>query len=231
MASWRIWTAGLVILLISSYVYFVWQERSVQYLSYNIVNSLEHVSLDEIDEAIVPYLSQSFWDVDMMKMKTELEQVSWIEQVTIRRNWPGYLEIEIKEHQPFARWGQHSLISDQGIVFTPEYAENFEHLIQLDGDKLQAMTILQTLKELQVKLASIDWQVIGLSQQVDGVFRVSLHQGQQLIVDAPNWSEKMARFLKAYPQLSKKLVESAQSFDLRYSNGLAIKVAEAPQVQ
>lgn len=225
------WLIGLVVVFASAFAYVAWQERSVTYLSYNIVNSLEHVSLDEVDEAMVPYLSQSFWDVDMMGLKQRLEQVSWIEEVNVRRNWPGYLEIEIMEHKPIARWGKDSLISDQGEIFTPSQVVGFEDLIQLDGDRLQAPMLLQVLNEFQARLATLGWQVIGLSQQVDGVFRVNLHQGAHLIVDAPNWSDKLARFLKAYPQLSKKLVESAQSYDLRYSNGMAIKVADDPEVQ
>jgi cell division protein FtsQ len=71
-------------------------------------------------------------------------------------------------------------------------------------------------------LQPLQWQVGRLTQQVDGVMRIELTQGVILLLDRPQWTTKLARFVKAYPQISKKLVESAKRFDLRYSNGLAI---------
>lgn len=201
------------------------QPRGVDYLSYTIVDSLQHVSFDDVDEALVPYLAQSFWEVDLKKLKGSLEQVNWIENATIKRSWPGYLEISIDEHNPIARWGDKDLISQNGEIFRPGSQQGFEHLIYLQGDRLQVPTLLAVLETFQEKLSVLNWQVVSLSQQVDGVFRLKFDSGQELIVDSANWTTKLPRFVKAYPMLSKKLVESAQSFDLRYSNGVAVKVA------
>lgn len=225
------WLIGLTLVFASAFAYVTWQERSVTYLSYKIVNSLEYVSLDEVDEVMVPYLSQSFWDVDMMGLKQGLEQVSWIEEANVRRSWPDYLEIEIKEHKPIARWGEHQLISDQHVIFKPKSMLGFESLVRIDGDSLIAPQLINALRNFEQKLAFDQQRVLALTQQVDGVFRVELSGGQFILVDGQNWEDKLNRFLKAYPQLNKKLVESAQSYDLRYSNGLAVKLFDQPTPQ
>ncbi|MBE0492940.1 MAG: FtsQ-type POTRA domain-containing protein [Thiomicrospira sp.] len=221
------WGVSIVVIIAAlSTLYFSLfsQSRGVDYLSYSIVDSLQHVSFDDVDEALVPYLAQSFWEVDLSKLKRSLEQVNWIENATIKRSWPGYLEISIEEHNPIARWGDKDLISQQGKIFRPASQQGFEHLIHLQGDRLQVPALLAVLETFQQNLSALNWQVTSLSQQVDGVFRLKFDTGQDLIVDSANWTTKLPRFVKAYPMLSKKLVESAQSFDLRYSNGVAVKV-------
>lgn len=228
--KWGISIAAVLVALSALVFSLFSQSRGVDYLSYTIVDSLQHVSFDDVDEALVPYLAQSFWEVDLKKLKGSLEQVNWIESATIKRSWPGYLEISIDEHNPIARWGDQDLISQNGEIFRPVSQQGFEHLIYLQGDRLQVPTLLAVLETFQEKLSALNWQVVSLSQQVDGVFRLEFDSGQELIVDSANWTTKLPRFVKAYPMLSKKLVESAQSFDLRYSNGVAVKVS-SPSAQ
>lgn len=212
----------VTLLMALAVAYQAWQTRAVNYLSYTLVNSLNHVSLDEVDEALSPYLMQSFWQVDLNGLKQSLETLVWIRQARVKRSWPGYVEIELEEHQPVARWGKTGLISDQGVVFYPGDVQAFEHWVRLDGDELQAKQVLQLWQAVDTLIIPLQWQVSALSQQVDGVMRIQLEQGQTILLDKPQWSNKLRRFVKAYPQISKKLVESAQRFDLRYSNGLAI---------
>ncbi|WP_029935964.1 cell division protein FtsQ/DivIB [Thiomicrospira pelophila] len=223
--KWGVSIAAIMLALSALAFSLLSQSRGVDYLSYSIVDSLQHVRFDDVDEALVPYLSQSFWEVDLTELKHSLEQVNWIENATIKRSWPGYLEISIDEHNPIARWGDKDLISQDGEIFRPVSQQGFEHLIHLQGDRLQAPALLAVLETFEEKLAALNWQVVSLSQQVDGVFRLKFDSGQELIVDSANWATKLPRFVKAYPMLSKKLVESAQSFDLRYSNGVAVKVS------
>lgn len=218
---------GLVLLLVAASISLFYQSRGVSYLSYTVVDSLEHVSFDDVDEALVPYLSYSFWEVDLIALKQSLEKLNWIESATVKRSWPGYLDISIKEHKPIARWGDYDLISESGDIFRPVSRDGFDDLIYLNGDRLQVPELMDVLSSFQRNLSGLDWRVIALSQQVDGVFRAELDNGKGLIVDSAGWETKLPRFVKAYPMLSKKLVESAQSYDLRYSNGVAVKTTSA----
>ncbi|MFA6699721.1 MAG: FtsQ-type POTRA domain-containing protein [Thiomicrospira sp.] len=212
----------LLVLVLAVLAYQTWQARAVNYLSYTLVNSLQYVTLDEVDEALTPYLSQSFWQVDLNALKQRLESLTWVSQARVKRSWPGYIELELIEHQPVARWGKDALISDQGVVFYPSDMSDFETWVGLDGDVLQASQVLALWREVEIRLQPLGWRVSRLTQQVDGVMRIELAQGTTILLDRPQWTTKLARFVKAYPQISKKLVESAKRFDLRYSNGLAI---------
>lgn len=222
----RIVIIGLVLLLaLLVYLFISAKTRSVTYLSYTVMHSLNHVTLDEVDDVMVPFLSQSFWEVDLTGLKQALEQISWVHGATIKRSWPGYLNITLEEHVPIARWGTDALISQYGEIFKPTSTTEFTFLVQLDGDKLQSANLLNSWRKIDQQLKPLDWQVLTLTQQVDGVYRVKLNVGKELVFDSPPGVDKLQRFVQAYPQFSKKLVESAVGFDLRYSNGVAIKLA------
>ncbi len=220
---------GLLVLMLVllSYLFVSSQNRSVTYLSYTVTHSLKHVTLDEVDDAMVPFLAQSFWEVDLVGLKQALEQINWVHAATIKRSWPGYLNIALEEHVPIARWGDDALISQYGEIFQPTSMQEFELLVRLEGDRLQSASLLNNWRKIDQQLNPLGWQVLGLTQQVDGVFRVKLNVGKELLFDTPNRVDKLQRFVQAYPQLSKKLVESAVGFDLRYSNGVAIKLASS----
>ena len=220
----RIIALVLALVLILSYWVVKSPSDSSGYLSYQIENSLEHVTLDDIDETMLPYLSQSFWDVDLMGLQSALESIEWVSEASITRRWPSSLKISITEHVPVARWGDHQLLSQDAVVFTPQSQQGFESLVQLNADPVQAKLLLAALNRFQAQLDLLDWRLIALSQQVDGVFRVQLDSGIELIVDDSNWEQRLQRFVLAYPKLQTQWVETAIRYDLRYSNGLAIQL-------
>lgn len=217
----------VLILVLFAYLFIGAQNRAVSYLSYTVTHSLKHVTLDEVDDAMVPFLAQSFWEVDLIGLKQALEQINWVHAATIKRSWPGYLTIALEEHTPIARWGNDALMSQYGEIFQPTSMNEFESLVRLEGDRLQSASLLNNWRKIDQQLSPLGWQVLGLSQQVDGVFRVELDIGKELLFDTPPGVDKLQRFVQAYPQLSKKLVESAVGFDLRYSNGVAVKLASS----
>ncbi|WP_052501370.1 cell division protein FtsQ/DivIB [Thiomicrospira microaerophila] len=218
--SWLLGFALAVSLIF--YGYLQAKSTTPEVLSYSIENPLQHVSLDEVDDALYPFLVQGFWKVDLLRLQTALEQVAWIHRVEVQRSWPSNLKIKIQEYQPIARWGESSLVTADAVVFTPIDLAGFEQLIQLDGDLLQVEGILQLLDQLPEQLEPLGWSLVDLRQHIDGVLSVELDNGLVLRVDQANWSTKVRRFVRAYPLLAEKLVESAQGYDLRNTNGFAI---------
>lgn len=226
MRLWR-WRRALVwwsLVALVAYGYYTWHNRALSYLSYSVSDSLGYVSLNEIDEALAPYLAESFWGVDLNVVRESLETISWVHSARVKRSWPGYIEISLVEHQPVARWGADALITAEGTIFKPNRVDDFADLVRLDGEPIQAKPLLSMWQSLQASLAKIEWRPLQISQQVDGVVEIAVDNGLLLFLDRVQWQEKIDRFVRAYPQISPQIVESAQSFDLRYSNGLAVEL-------
>lgn len=217
------WLVGFALVVsLGFYGYLQTKNAASNALSYSIESPLEHVSLDEVDDALYPFLIQGFWQVDLVGLQSALEDVVWIESVEVQRSWPSNLKVKIQEYQPIARWGQASLVTAEGVVFQPKTLEGFEHLIHLDGDLLQVEGILQLLNGLSKQLAQLNWQLRDMRQNIDGVLNIELDNDLTLIVEQADWSAKLQRFMRAYPLLDQKLVESAHGYDLRNTNGFAI---------
>ncbi|UQB42592.1 cell division protein FtsQ/DivIB [Thiomicrospira microaerophila] len=204
------------------YGYLQSKNTSPRVLSYSIENSLDYVSFDEVDDILYPFLAQGFWKVDLLALQQTLENLAWISSAEVQRYWPANLKIKIREHQPIARWGEQSLVTADGVVFQPQNLVEFDSLVHLDGDLLQVPGVLNLLNEIPPLLAPFGWMIVDLRQNIDGVLTIQLDNGLMLIVDQANWSSKIQRFVRAYPLVDEKRVESALGFDLRNTNGFAI---------
>ncbi|WFE67823.1 cell division protein FtsQ/DivIB [Thiomicrospira sp. R3] len=218
--------SGLVVFALvvslAFYGYLQSKNTSPTVLSYTIENSLQYVSFDEVDDILYPFLAQGFWHVELGALQQAIEGIAWIASAEVQRNWPANLKIKIQEHRPIARWGEKSLVTAEGVVFQPQHLDAFNGLIRLDGDLLQVSGVLRLLNEIPQHLAPFGWTLVDLRQNIDGVLNIMLDNGLILIVDQANWSSKIQRFVRAYPLVNEKLVESAQGFDLRNTNGFAI---------
>lgn len=218
--------SGLVVfaLVVSLVFYGYLQSKNTPptVLSYTIESSLEYVGFDEVDDILYPFLAQGFWHVELGELQQALENMAWIASAEVQRNWPANLKIKIREHRPIARWGEQRLVTAEGVVFQPRDLDAFRGLIQLDGDVLQVPGVLRLLSEIPKQLAPFGWTLVDLRQNIDGVLIITLDNGLVLIVDQANWSSKIQRFVRAYPLVNEKRVESAQGFDLRNTNGFAI---------
>lgn len=213
-----------IVLVVSGifYGYLQFKKTTPTVLSYTIENSLEYVSFDEVDDILYPFLAQGFWQIDLATLQQTLENLAWISSAEVQRHWPANLKIKIQEHQPIARWGQQALVTAGGVVFQPQSISEFNALVHLDGDLLQVPGVLNLLNEIPPLLAPFGWAIVDLRQNIDGVLSILLDNGLTLVVDHANWSSKIQRFVRAYPLVDEKWVESAVGFDLRNTNGFAI---------
>jgi cell division protein FtsQ len=86
------------------------------------VTGNHHLAKAEVMAAagIKPSRSLLFLDVDATRRR--LESMPWIAQATVRKLYPGELDITIGERQPFAYWqedGKISIIAADGTVLGP----------------------------------------------------------------------------------------------------------------
>ncbi len=200
-------------------------DRPIQ--EFHITSELKQLSQKEVEKVLKPYLGESFWGVELDKIQADLMRLDWVNQAVVKRSWPNQLEISIEEQSPVARWGETGLLNYKGEVFFPNHIEDFEHFVRLDGKLENSKQLLLTLAELQKEFTKLDWSISRLQETANGVWEIHILNGPKLILDHQDEQHKLKRFVEAYPHLFDKFRKSAQVYDLRYSNGFAIKVKEA----
>ncbi len=189
---------------------------------YELAGDLHFLQAEEVDQVLSHYFGASFWQVELDVIQSELVRLEWVSQAVVKRHWPNRLYVEVEEQVPVARWGGAGLINQVGVVFFPKERTGFDQLILLEGEREDAKKILSALALFQETLSSIGFTISSLRHQLDGVWRITLANGSEIVLDSKEYDHKLETFVAVYPQLVKTLRKSAQVYDLRYSNGFIV---------
>ena len=67
--------------------------------SVTLTRAPANVSAAQIEDAARRAVTGSFLTTDIERARTVFESLPWVRQATVRRVWPGSLEIDIEEHE------------------------------------------------------------------------------------------------------------------------------------
>lgn len=218
----------LCVLAVLGWLGFEWETGSHRPIDdYRLTQPLKQLTQAEVDAVMQPYLGSSFWEVKLHKIQADLQRLDWVSEAIVKRSWPDQLHITLIEQQPVARWGDNGLINQNGEVFFPRSMAGFEQFVRLDGRLENAAALLLKLAHFQEALKPLDWTIARLHEAANGVWEIEMAEGPKLILDRLDETHKLQRFIDAYGQLAPALRKSARVFDLRYSNGFAVKRGSA----
>lgn len=174
-------------------------------------------------------LGGSFLTIDLQQVRDMFEQVSWVRQATVQRDFPNRLRVTLEEHKAVAWWGESGsgqLLSDRGEVFDAS-PDDGEELPELAGPDDQAPQVWELYQTLSAELARMELGVVRLQLDERGSWRADLHTGARMELGRgtpEDILERARRFTATIGQLSQKYPGALQSVDLRYLNGYALRV-------
>ena len=188
----------------------------------SVEGELSYTSQQAVQQRIAPYVSASFFSVDLRGMRLELEQMPWVAQAQVRRVWPDQVLIRLEEQLPIARWGDEALLNSQGVAFAPNQLEAYQHLPQLYGPKRAQQRVMQQYQVLSQMLRPMGFTVSRLELRERGSWFLSTGQGIELLLGRDHLVEKMRRFSAIHGKALKEQQANIARIDLRYANGLAV---------
>lgn len=85
-------------------------------LSKLVVTGERHYTTnDDIRQAILALGAPgTFMTQDVNIIQQQIERLPWIQQASVRKQWPDELKIHLVEYVPFARWNDLHMIDEQG---------------------------------------------------------------------------------------------------------------------
>ncbi len=207
----------------------VWAARNDAFALREVVvaTPLARSSPANLEAAIRSDLSGTFFTLDLDAARAALVRVPWVRSVSLRRQWPGRLEIAVEEHLPYARWGDSGLVNAQGEIFAATYDGE---LPQFDGPDARAAEVTARHREWDALLAPLDLRLRAVAVSARGGWRLktgseSAPLAIELGRDEPD--ARLARFVAAYGRTVGALARSGTrvgEVDLRYRNGFAARV-------
>jgi len=185
-------------------------------------SEFNHMQRQELTDLVIQQIDGGFLSVDLNRLQLVLESHPWVDQVSIRRQWPSSLNVEVIEEVPIARWGEQGFLNRLG-----------EELVIADNSKLSSLPVLraqygtsaemmqhyQLLAEL---LLPTGLKLIELQRDNLGAWRVDTAAGIKLVLGRKQIGEKIKRLALVWDSGLSQQINKIETIDLRYPNGLAV---------
>lgn len=198
-----------------------------------VTGEIHYTTHDDIRQAILSlgapgtFMSQN---VDIIQQ--QIERLPWIKQVSVRKQWPDELKINLVEFVPVARWNDSHMVDADGVSFSVPAShigkETLPMLYGPEGSEKEVLAGYHTMSDVlraskfTLKVASMtarrSWQLVT-SDDV----RIELGRSDTM--------KRLNRFIELYPELQQQGQSQNQRIsyvDLRYDSGAAVGWAPAP---
>ena len=201
-----------------------------------LMSAPERVVPSEVLALVKSGVQGNFMTVDINRLRLSLEALPWVKSVSIRREFPDGLLLQIEEHQAVARWNDDALVNQQGEVFVAETKQQLPRFIGIDGSSVE---VLDEYKAFSGQLAVLNLQVSQIALSARHAWQLHLSNGTVLELGREALQERMARFVayqmaegskpkaeesKAGDSGRKLAAQGSSVVDMRYRNGFAVRV-------
>ena len=187
-----------------------------------IEGAFEYLSKDDVKATIEPLILNGFFSADMQSIHRAVIALPWVDLVSVERVWPDAINVKITEKKPYLRWGQKSLMTEDGTVFTPKNRQPFQHLTLLNGPSQQPKKVLEIMKGVTMTLADQAMTLQEFTINNRWSWKLKLKSGLEILLGRSEQLKKLQRFLKTLPLLGQEQVKVMAIVDLRYPNGYAV---------
>ena len=194
-----------------------------------IEGDFENISHDVFREKVIAVIDGGYFTLDLDAMRMALMVLPWVDDVSVRRQWPSGLHIKVTEKRAVAYWNDDAMISDRGDVFKPEMISQQLALPKLNGPDGLHNKMWRFLVAINKDFSSMGFDVLDLN--LDGRRAWSLHFSSQKVIDEievklgrDHVEDRLARFVRVFSNRDKFNLKNTAVIDLRYPNGFAMRI-------
>ncbi len=181
-----------------------------------------HVDVAQVRETVAPRLKGGYFSIDLRAVEAAAKRVAWIHQARVVRLWPDTIILRLTEQIPSVRWGGRSLLSEQGVRFSPDNIKDFAQLPVIQGAEGQELFLLALLKNLSDRLDKSGMRLATLYFSKRRALIVKLADGMEIHFGRQDPVSALDRFLALLPRLGAERIKAIGKVDLRYPNGFSL---------
>tara|TARA_B110000261_G_scaffold160763_1_gene200942 strand:- start:546 stop:1208 length:663 start_codon:yes stop_codon:yes gene_type:complete len=212
---------SLFILFISAYNYPIFfGTNPVKHIFKE--GTFEYSNQSRIDDILKNYISKEIYQINLRKLKNQIEEDPWIKNVQIILDPPNRITVKITEFKPLFLWNNLSYVDKEG--FTIEIGKYLiENILEISSGQDDKVYMYNLYLNLQKILSEIDINVIKLSKDND--MMIILTSKYRFFVRHADYESKLKEFLFVYDQflLTQKSGKIRKNIDLRYPTGFAVQ--------
>jgi len=199
--------------------------------SVKIEGEFAFLNKEQLRKQTIPVINGGFFNVDLPLIRNALVDLPWVEDVSVRRQWPDTLLVRVIEKKPVVLWGDKGVISAKGKLFLPQQKPAIK-LPHLHGPKDQHKQMLRELARMQAWLLETGLYIENLELNARRSWTLTMSTGMELRLGREQMHERLNRFVSVYQQTLKtemlrKTGRKIKHIDMRYTNGFAVAWKEA----
>ena len=212
---------SLLILLISAYNYPIFfGTNPVKHILKEGI--FEYSDQSRIDDILKNYFSKEIYEIDLRKLKNDIEEDPWVKNAQIILDPPNRIMVKIAEFEPLFLWNNLSYVDKEG--FTIKTGQNFiKNILEISSGQANRVYMYNLYLSLQKILSKADINIIKLSKDNDML--IILTSKYRFFVRYADYELKLQEFLSVYDQflLTQESKKTRKNIDLRYPTGFAVQ--------
>lgn len=204
-----------------------WVYTSTPVTAIEFTGALNVWNAEQLTESLLWIKDESFFSLDVNKVHQQLQALPLVKHVSVRKRWPGTIDIKVSEDVPIALWNNDKVLSASGKVSVLPEGLKTEGLVQMSGPEQQTEQVVRYYRRLQQALIDQKLRVQELSVSEVGSVEAKLSNGWQVKLGRQYIEERVERLdriLRYFPQ------EKVDIVDLRYGKGAAIRWREQQEI-
>jgi cell division protein FtsQ len=184
------------------------------------------VAAAELERLAAGLRGRASREVSLGAVREAVKRLPWVRDCTVRRVFPGTLEIALEAHVPLARWDDARLVSVRGEVFAAEHEGPLPRFAGPEGAAAEMAAAWAGLGRAATGLGS---PVAELRLSERRAWQARLASGLVIELGRGETEARLARFAAAWPRVAASAAGATHA-DLRYPNGFALRgAAPGPQ--
>lgn len=194
--------------------------------SVKIEGEFKYLDKDQLREQAMPVVDGGFFSVDLVAVRNVLIELPWVEDVSVRRQWPDQLQVRVMEKQPVVFWGEDAVLSSKGELFSPGQTLK-ERLPRMNGPDGLHGSMFKELARMQAWLLETGLYIKEMKLDARRSWTLVMENGIELRLGRNNMYERLQRFASVYRNNFQSETRKIEHIDMRYTNGFAVAWKEA----
>ena len=201
---------------------FIYKQIDTPLSKIMVGGNFNHLEEQELAELVNMEIDGGFLSMNLNQLRQELQSHPWIHQVSVRREWPSTLKVEVIEEVPIARWGKKGFLNRLGDQLSLPENSNLKSLPVLEADFGSSQDMIAQYLLLAELLAPTDLRLTELQRDAVGAWQIETTSGVRIVLGRDQIIEKIRRLIVVWGSGLDVQLNNIATIDLRYPNGLAV---------
>ncbi|MED7820236.1 MULTISPECIES: cell division protein FtsQ/DivIB [unclassified Francisella] len=214
---------GLILLILLSIAIYVVSKTDKTISRVDVVSNdgLVYVSKQDLINKVDKLSSKEWFDVNTESIEKYFQSFKGVDYTLVKKVWPSTLVIYLYDHKPIAYWNNNKILLDNMDIITPQvfsYDGELPYIESNDDDSQDY--VYQVYQELNNIAKQNNTKIVKIYYQ-GNQFSLLFDNNIKVILGSKKLRSRLELFFNSYQKV--KDYQSAEYFDMRYSDGFAVK--------